>query len=300
MRFGAMRRARVALAVLLACGVFAAGVGSTFAWLDAETTNGGSAVAAGWIGPATGLAATFSRYNVTLAWTNATTLVNSQRLLGYDAGTTAGTTCAAKYSASYSTTITNIANNTTHTYADNNRATSINGHYYCYELLGISSTYTAWQSAVTLPTVVGFAATGLSIGNGDNALANNDTIVITWNQRTNLSTTSTAVCTYTDGTILIGETTCPTSDASATYSIAKLTGASSISARQTFSASTVSSTTTAPFTTTITLKNGAASLTVAGSSWTATPASSIQSNATPRIAICTSGGSCTPTTTTKF
>lgn len=300
MRLGAMRRARLALAVLLACGVFAAGIGSTFAWLDAETTNTGSAVAAGWIGPATGLGATFSRYDVTLAWTNATTLVNTQRVLGYDAGTTAGTSCAPKYSASYTTTITNIANNTTHTYADANRGSSINGHYYCYELLGISSTYTAWQSAVTLPTVVGFAATGLSIGNGDGSLANNDTIVITWNQRTNLTTASTAVCTYTDGTILIGETTCPTTDASATYSIAKLTGASGISAKQTFSASTVSSTTTAPFTTTITLKNGASALTVTGSSWTATPASSIQSSATPRISICVSGDSCTPTTTSTF
>ena len=46
MRSGALRRARAVLLVLLACGVFAAGVGSTFAWLDAETTNGGSAVAA--------------------------------------------------------------------------------------------------------------------------------------------------------------------------------------------------------------------------------------------------------------
>jgi hypothetical protein len=300
MRLGAMRRARVALAVLLACGVFAAGVGSTFAWLDAETTNAGSAVAAGWIGPATGLGATFSRYDVTLGWTNATTLVNSQRLLGYDAGTTAGTTCAPKYSASYATTITNIANNTTHTYADANRGSTINGHYYCYELLGISNTYTNWQSAVTLPTVVGLAATGLSVGNGNGSLANNDTITITWNQRTNLTTTSTAVCTYTDGTILVGETTCPSTDASATYSIAKLTGASSISAKQTFSSSTVSSTTTAPFTTTITLKNGASSLTATGSSWTATPSSSIQSNATPRISICVSGGSCTPSTTTTF
>ena len=300
MRFGGMRRARVALVGLLACGVFAAGVGSTFAWLDAETTNGGSAVAAGWIGPATGLAATFSKYNVTLAWTNATTLVNSQTLLGYDAGTTAGTTCAAKYSTSYTTTITNIANNTTHTYADANRGSSINGHYFCYELLGNSNTYTAWKSAVTLPTVVGLAATGLSIGNSDGALANNDTIVITWNQQTNLSTTSTAVCTYTDGTILIGETSCPSTDTSATYSIAKLTGASSISAKQTFATSTVSSSTTAPFTTTITLKNGASSLTVTGSSWTATPSSSIQSNATPRISICATGGSCTPSTTSTF
>lgn len=299
MRLSALRRARVILMVLLACGVFAAGVGSTYAWLDAETTNAGSAVAAGWIGPATGLGATFSRYNVTLSWTNATTLVNSQQLLGYDAGTTAGTTCAPKYSTTYATTITNIANNTTHTYADANRGSSINGHYYCYELVGKSNTYTAWQSAVTLPTIVGFAATGLSLGNGDGTLGNNDTIVITWNQRTNITTTSTAVCTYTDGTILIGETSCPASDTGAAYSIAKLTGVSGISATQAFTASTVASTTSSPFTTTITLKNGA-NLTVTGSTWTATPSSTVRSNATPAITVCTSGGSCTPTTTTQF
>ena len=303
MRKGALRRAVGALVALSLTGLVLQHdvVKSTFALFNAETTNKSSAFSGGWIGPATSLAATYSGNNVSLGWTNGTPLVNTQTLLGYDAGNTAGATCPAAYSGSYST-ITTFANNTTHAYTDTNRASTINGHYYCYELQGNSTTYTSWQSETILEAQVGMVQTGLDItANHNGSIAANDVIVLTWNQRPNITATTATVCAQPGGTVYIGDTTCSRSGAD-TYTIAKLTGATSITGSTnstSYTSSTVSTTTSAPFTTTITLKNGS-SRTVNGiGTWTSTPSTTVKSN-TGTVTVCTSGSACLPTTTDNF
>ena len=300
----ALRRAVGALVALSLTGLVLHGgvVKSTFALFNAETTNTSSTFSGGWIGPATNLAATYSGNNVVLGWTNGSPFVNTQTLYGYDAGNTAGATCPAPYSASYSTTVTTIANNTTHAYTDTNRASPINGHYYCYELQGNSSTYTSWQSESILQAQVGMVETGLDVtANHNGSIAANDVIVLTWNQRPNITATTATVCAQPGGTVYIGDTTCSRSG-SDTYTIARLTGATSITGSTnstSFTSSTVSTTTSAPFTTTITLKNGT-SRTVNGiGTWTSTPSTSVKSN-TGTVTVCTSGSACLPTTTDNF
>jgi len=301
-RKSALRRAVGALVVLVAAGLLLHGAPTTFALFNGETTNAGSTFSSGWIGQATNLAATYSGYTVVLGWANGTPFVNTQTLYGYDAGTTAGASCPPPYSASYATTITTIANNTTHAYTDTNRGSTINGHYYCYELQGNSTTYTSWQSETVLKTQVGMVQTGVDVtANGNGSIAANDVIQLTWNQRPNITATTATVCAQPGGTVYIGDTTCSRSGAD-TYTIAKLTGATSITGSinaTSFPTSTVVTTTTAPYTTTITLKNGT-SRTVNGiGTWTSTPSTSVHSN-TGNVTVCTSGSACLPTTTDNF
>jgi hypothetical protein len=302
MKHNALRRAVGAVVVLAAtASLLGHGiVGSTFALFNGETTNAGSQFAVGWIPIPTAMKAAQSGYTITPSWTPGagTPTVTTQKVYYFDAGATS--TCPDVGSASY-TLLSTFNNNTTATYTDTNRASGHNGDYYCYEVTDGSSTYTTWTSGATVRTSGGMALTGVSLGTGDGIIENNDTIVLTWSQRTTLTTsTTTNVCVYANGTVLIGDSNANCGTSSDTYSVAKLTGATSIAALHSFKTSTEVSTTTAPFTTTITLKNGAnEAVSPASPTWTATPSTSITSN-TGGIAACATGANCTPTTTTNF
>lgn len=308
MRRNALRRAIGAALILLLASVAASRghvVSSTLALFNAETKNAGSSFADGWVGPPSNLRVTsLSGNGVNLAWTVGTPNVDTQTLLGYDGGTTVGGSCNGIFDGAYTTTVGTIADNTTASYADSSRASGINGHYYCYELQENSTAYSTWKGAATLRAQVGMFASAVANANvlTSGRVAKTDTITITWSQRTSITATSTLVCVYTDGTILIGDTgtgsQCRGSGDG--YTIAKLKSSGTLGTQVKFGSSSVSSTTSAPFTTKITLAGSNTTSTVSGSpTWTLTPSTSVLSN-TGSVAACASGSNCTPTTTSSF
>ena len=298
-----MRRAIGATAVILAAGLLIGNgvVGSTFALFNGETKNARSAFAGGYVAQSTGATATPSGYDVALGWTPGTQSVTGQQVLGVDNGQSSNCTGAAYAS------ITTFANNTTATYTDSNRGSAINGNWFCYELINTSAT--VWTATTALPALqVGLATTAVQVANVLTAgsIAKTDTITLTFNQRTNLTSGTVKVCVFgTAKTILVGDqkngASCGNTNDG--YSIAKLTTAATISADLNFGSATTTVTTTAPYTVTITLAGTNSTAAVGASpTWTATPAAAILSNAiTDQATMCTTATStCQPTTTTNF
>ena len=374
----ALRRAVwVSLALVLLGGAISGGaIRYVSAMFLAQTSNPNSQWGDSWLGPATGLRATYSANNVTVAWTpGGSPLVTSQKLYGYllspqptdaarsgnDLGVTNGSTtitsataswssndegkgivigttgytigavasstsaslttsyagatatgvawylatgiCPSGGSASYATTIGTYANDTTATQTDTNRASGNNGSIYCYELAGSSTTYSTWTAYATLVAQPGFAATRVFLANSGSGTAGslnaNDTITVTWNQRPRIANGTLSVCTFANGTILLGDTVCSTS--TETYTVGKLASTGSIGASTIkWGSSTVSSTTSAPFTSTITLAGSASVLSTSTRTWTLTPATTLQSNASTSVTACATSPYCTPTTTSNF
>ena len=265
--------------------------GSTSAVFTGETTNAGSAFAAGWIDPPSGASATPRGYDVLLAWTPGTHgPVAGQRLEGYDNGTSSS--CA---SGTFSTLATLSAAATSQTDASRGSG-SANGNWFCYRL--VSTSATAWTAQTALAAVqVGLAANQLTLGDGGTSgqLGNGDTIAIRFNQRTTLAGGTVKVCALSSGSILLGDTTsgntCATGDP---VTIGALSGMT-IGTTRAFRTSTMTVSTSAPWTATITLAGG--STTSISGTATLTPSSSILSNATTNQAtICTAAkSSCRPT-----
>jgi hypothetical protein len=278
-------------------------VGTTFALFNGETSNPNSAFAGGWVGAPSAATATASGYDMSLAWTAGTHgPVTGQQLNGVDNGTNSNCTGAA-YSL-----ITGSLTATATSYTDASRGTSgSNGDWYCYQL--ISTSATVWTAPLALSAVqLGLVATGVAITNAGtaNTIEKNDTIKLTFNQQTNLTTASIKVCPFTTGVILIGDTSAGANCGAATdaYTIAKLTlSGSTITANLNFRSSTVALSSSAPWTATITLAGTNSTAAMTGSpTWTLTGSSSVLSNATTHQATLCSAASttCQPTTTTNF
>ena len=307
MRTNALRRAVSALVVLATITLLLGNgvVGTTFALFNGETTNANSAFAGGWVGAPSAATATATGYDVALAWTPGTHgPVTGQQLYGVDNTTNSSCTGAA-YGAS---PLATMATASTAAYTDASRGTPANnGDWYCYQLLSTSAT--SWTAPFSLAAIqLGLVTTAVQITNvgTPNRIEKNDTITLTFNQRTNVGTVNIKVCVYTTGVILLGDTAggggCGA--ATDTYTVGKLvvTGATIPSALS-FTASTVARTTVAPWTMTITLAGTNSTANMTGTaSWKLTGSSSILSNATTHQATMCSAVSttCQPTTATNF
>ena len=98
----------------------------------------------------------------------------------------------------------------TATYTDSSRGTLANdGNWFCYQL--VSTSATSWTSPLALSAVqLGLVTTAVQISNVTGGTANriqkNDTIKLTFNQRTNLGTGNIKVCVYATGVIQLGDT----------------------------------------------------------------------------------------------
>lgn len=284
----------VAIALLAATAGVGA-VGGTLAVFTAQTQNATGTFAAGWIGPATNLSLTPSGYDASLLWTPGSHgSVTGQELWGYDNGS------ASSCPSSGYTDLGALASATTSTYTKTNTS-SVNGHYYCYEIQSTSST--DWTGTGSFPaTQLGLVATGVSLANGlgtSGQIDANDVVTLTFNQDTTYPTTSQTitVCAFTSGVVLIGDTGCaaPTD----TPTIGKLTlGSGTIGANGSWATTKAKASATAPWTITVTLAGAATSAITGQGSWTFTPSTSIvsQNGGADQAAACTSPTyNCTPT-----
>lgn len=297
----ALRRAGglcvVSIGLALALGYLHAG--GALGVFAAEVTNKDATFSAGWVAAATGLGTPSpSGYDVSLAWTPGNHGVTGQEVWGADGGTGAAASCGG-----YAKLAT-LASATTASYLDSNRGSALNGHWYCYRLV---STHGSWTAQATFPAQrIGLAATGLAIANNNNTIGNNDTITLTFNQRATGPTTI-RVCVWSSSSgnaIVLGDTTGSCTSASDASSIGKLTvSGATIATTRTFNNSTVTYSTTAPWTATITLRNGSNSA-VSGGTWTFTGSSTpgvVSFATTHQASLCSSTAlSCSPSTTTHF
>ena len=297
----ALRQAALALVTLsaVALSLSTGIVGSTFALFNGETQNAGSSFAGGWIGAPTAFTATPNGNDVALAWTPGNHgPISGQTLNGADNGTNPSCTGAAWAPITSVSTATAAYNDASRGNGGNN------GHWFCYQL--VSTTTSTWNASATQSTQIGLATSGIALANGgtNNSVNANDTITLTFNQRTNLATSGTTkVCVINSGSndrMIIGDTaggtSCSVGDG---YNVGVITGVN-IGRNQVYRFSTYTTTTTTPYTMTITLVGGGSS-SYSGTS-TFTPSSSILSFATtPQATMCTAAGTtCQPTTTTHF
>jgi len=305
----ALRWAGGTVAVLAIAALVLTGtgtVGSTLALFNGETQNTGSSFAGGWIGAATGAAATPSGYDVALAWTPGTHgPVTGQQLFGVD-NTTSSNCTGAAYAL-----LATMASASTASYTDASRGNASNdGDWFCYEM--VSTSATVWTAATALSAVqIGLVANGISMANVGTAgrINANDTITITFNQRPILPTGNVKICVVAPSTIVIGDTTatgngsanCAAGDA---FNVGKVTLAgATIGTTVKYAASPYTLSSGAPWTMTITIAGSATTSIVTGSpTWTLTPASSILSFITTHQATMCSAAktTCQPTTTTNF
>jgi hypothetical protein len=306
MRPNALRRAIGAAAVIAVSALILGNhmVGVTSASFSGETKNAGSGFAGGWVGAPSAGSAVAGGYDMTLGWTVGTHgPVTGQNLNGLDNGTSSNCTSAAYV------LLTTLASATTATYTDASRGTLANdGDWYCYEIMSTSAT--AWTATFDLPAVqLGLVATAVSIANKSggtvNTLEGGDTITITFNQRTNIPTTSVKVCVFANN-IAIGDSktgnNCGASAAADGYTIGLLSTTSTITSGPRFTGSTVAVTTTSPYTVMITLGSGGTGTVPSGTTWDFSPASTVKSNQTSdqATACTTTATTCQPTTSTGF
>jgi hypothetical protein len=279
-------------AVAIALALAGAGAGGVYAAVDGyffgQTSNASSTFASGWVSAPTGTSASASGYDVGLSWT-AGHGVTSQSLSGADGGTAASASCG-----SYSQLNASVTSPTT----DSNRANgTLNGHWYCYQLTG---SHGSWSAAGTFtPLQIGLAATSITITNvaTANSIAKNDTIALTFNQQPATPPASILVCTYTSGTIVLGDTTGNCTGGPHASSLGTITG-TTVANNRSFTSSGVVRTGN---TDTITVGTGTATATGTGTK-TYTPSASILSAAlTDQATVCTAAvASCRPTTTGNF
>jgi hypothetical protein len=304
-RGSALRRA-VGAAIVLAAAALLLGnnvIGSTLALFNGETSNASSAFAGGWVGAPTAATATASGYDVGFAWTPGTHgPVTGQQLFGVDNGTNSNCTGAAYV------LLATLASASTAAYTDASRGTLANdGNWFCYQL--VSTSATSWTAPFSFAAMqLGLVTTAVQITNVGtaNRIEKNDTIKLTFNQRTNLGTGNIKVCVYTTGAILLGDTqngnNCGTASDGFTVGRLTLTGATIPSALN-FNASTVALSASAPWTMTITLAGTNSTANMTGTpTWTLNGSPSILSFATTHQAtMCsTATTTCRPTTTTNF
>lgn len=301
MRRSALRRATTSWVVLSICALLLGSgiVGTTFATFNAETSNPNSTFAGGWLGASSAGSVTAVGNDVQLSWTAPTSGgQDGQSLYGVDNGTSSNCT-----GASYAS-LAAIASASTSSYTDANRATGTNnGHWFCYQMVSTLTGATNWKTAYSFTGLqIGLAATGLSITNGGSsgAVDSGDQIAITFNQATNLTSLSGVLtCTFTDGTIIVGDTGACTSS-SDSYTFGKLTASNNTLGSAAIFASASISVSGAVATVTLA---GAGSAAVTGTpTWTFTPSSSILSSAVvDQATACTAAATtCRPTVASSF
>jgi hypothetical protein len=302
-RHKALRRAAGPLLLLsIVALVLSAGpVGDTVGLFNAETQNAGSSFAGGWIGAAAGAGATASGYDVNLGWTPGTHgPVTGQQLLSVDNHSTSSCTGAAY---ALLTTVGAGASSYTNSNVGSGAA---NGDWFCYRI--VSTSATVWTAQTDLSAVqAGFVATQLALANGLTAakIDKDDTIKITFNQKTNLTASSTKVCAYTSGVVVVGDTSggggCPSSPASS-YAFGKLTvSGASISANKAYPNSPVTYSSGAPWTATIKLAGGSIANVTGTPTWSLTPSATVATFVNAAATICTAATTnCAPTSTTNF
>jgi hypothetical protein len=293
----ALRQAALALVTLSAAAlVLSTGVvGSTVAIFNGETQNATSTFAGGWVDAPGAFTATASGYDVALGWTPGTHgPVTGQQLNGVNNGTNASCTGAGYLGVS---TLSSSAA----TYTDSNRGSTINGNWFCYQL--ISTSATIWTAQATQALQVGLVTTSIAIANvgTNNSVNAGDTITLTFNQKTNFPASgATKICVRTVGKIILGDTTggasCADADA---YNIGVITGVA-IGTARTYGSSSYTTSTVAPWTMTITV-GGSNTSTYSGTG-AFTPSVSILSAATTHQAtMCiAASATCQPTTVTHF
>jgi hypothetical protein len=292
----ALRRAALALVTLSATAlVLSTGVvGSTVAIFNGETQNASSTFAGGWIDAPSTFTATASGYDVALGWTPGTHgPVTGQQLNGVNNGTNPNCTGAGYLPVS---TLSSSAA----AYADSNRGSSINGNWFCYQL--VSTSATVWTAQATHALQVGLATTGISLANSgtNNSVNAGDTITLTFNQKTNFPASGTTkICVRQNGRIIIGDTVgggaCADNDG---YNVGVITGVT-IGTNRPYGSSTYTTSASAPWTMTITV-GGSNTSTYSGTG-TFTPSATILSAATTHQAtMCVSGSTCQPITAAHF
>jgi hypothetical protein len=295
----------------LVCGagavLFGGATRGTFALYNGEVQNAGSTFAGGWIGTPAAPTAVASGNNVNLAWTPGTHgPVTGQQLWGVDNNTSSNCTGAAYAS------LATMASASTASFTDSARGTAANGgHWFCYKL--VSTSATVWTGETVLPALqLGLAATAVSFANASSTCFGaatpatgkidcNDRITITFNQRVVASGSPVAVCVFNTGTIVLGDSnTTKCTSSSNPNTIGTLSGAT-ISANASYTSSTVATSTTAPWTMTITLGPARTPPTVSGT-FTYNPSTTIKSFATTNQAtICTtSNTTCRPAAASGF
>jgi len=135
----------------------------------------------------------------------------------------------------YPATVANVSGAGTHTTAAT-IPSSDNGDYVCFQVQSYYQT-NGWVGATVpvaggSPTRIGLWPTTVAHANGGtkNQIDNSDTIKITYNQNVQPPTGSTiTICTFTNGTLLIGDSGCGSS--SDVPTVGKLTGLSITTAR---------------------------------------------------------------------
>lgn len=175
-----------AAVLLLAAGL--AGGGATLASFTAETQNDTSTFAGGWIGSASGLAATVSTtsgYNGELAWTPGTQGLDGQSLYGVDNGTTTTSCPTSGYSLLATTSAAAASLSDSSTVVDNPRS-GVDGHYVCYEIVSTRSGSSWTATSPAAGAVLGLVPTG--IASSGSPLGTGSTITITFNQNVALPT----------------------------------------------------------------------------------------------------------------
>jgi hypothetical protein len=293
----ALRQATLALVTLSSVSlVLSTGVvGSTDALFNGETQNAASSFAGGWIDAPSALTAAASGYDVALGWTPGTHgPVTGQQLNGVDNGTVSNCTGAA-----YAPVAT--VSSATAAYTDASRGTLANdGNWFCYQL--VSTSATVWTAQAAQQLQLGLVTSGIALANvgTNNRINANDTITLTFNQKTNFAASGTTkVCVFPTK-ITVGDTTGGTScNVGDGYNIGSITGVT-IGASRVYRLSTYTTTTSSPWRMTITLV-GSGSASYAGTA-TFTPSATILSAATTHQAtMCTTAAAtCQPTTTTHF
>ncbi len=234
------RKIFFAALLLFAIGVLGA-TGFTGAFYAAELDTKTATFAGGYVAVPTVAGVTQSGNDGILTWTNGTDQTTTsneiQQIFGADRGSTTNCT-GAVYSTTVASSLTSPTTTAISTYTDSNRATtpsnSVNGDWYCYELVhGWPNTTTpAWTAAATTNVQIGLAPTSVVITNGNKANQvdgksgrGEDTIVITYNQNVAMTsgTGTSAICSFqTEGVILLGDTGCTGSLASQSYTVGKL------------------------------------------------------------------------------
>jgi hypothetical protein len=253
---------------------------------------------------------TIAGYDGGLVWTNGTdeTTTNNeiQQILGADQGGTSNCT-GASYSTTVASSITSPTTTTTFTYTDSNRGSgSINGDWYCYEIVHGWPTTTApvWTAAATTNVRIGLTPILVVITSGGVAgsPSNNDTIIITYNQPVTMtSNTFGNICQFqTEGVMLIGDTTCTNTSTAAgdSYTVGKITMTTTGGGEHKKSNATI--TVGSPASNQITVKitqtggavNGTAHFVSSTSGGTV-----VSLATTDRATACTTGANCTQTAT---
>jgi hypothetical protein len=265
-----------------------------------QAENPGNVFSIGALYAPSGLSASVSGHDVSLAWT-AGTGGSGYKVYGVSNGTNSNCTGAA---------VAQIGTSASTSYSDSGRYAP-QGNYYCYEVR--TSYGSAWTSVTGNPVVaarIGFFAQTVTQANGGTSgrLDTGDVITVTFDQAVTTSTGPTGtntVCAVATGQILLGSTTasgaCATSE---TTNLGLLTGGTA-AANGRFNATYVWSNGNKTLTVTLgTRTSGTTTITTSGTrTFNPTTATTKLQSATGAFHVCDTnagGADCLPTASGSF